>query len=182
MYRRLNQSLLLLFMAGLAVTGAAAQQNQQSLADAAKHKPAKKAVRVITNDEIPSQSVTDESTPADRGQSSGDSKSDEASLPDGHPAGSGKKSSPDEQAAIQKELDTLNQSLSDRQKRTAEYRQKMEQETDEFRRNTQAEVLAAREHEEKQMMQQREKFEQQLADAKKKNEKQGTNPAPAVQN
>jgi hypothetical protein len=180
MYSRLNQSLLLLFIAGLTVIGAAGQQNQPSLADVAKHKPSKKAVRMITNDEIPSQSANDDSSPATSDQASESSKPD-ANQADGHPAGDTKKSSTEEQAAIQKELDTLNQNLSNRQKRTAEYRQKMEQETDEFRRNTQADVLAAREHEEKQMMQQRDKMEQQLADAKKKNAKQDASPEPAAQ-
>jgi predicted RNase H-like nuclease (RuvC/YqgF family) len=169
----MRQVIGVLIFAWLSAAGVAAQQNQPSLADIAKEKPKHKAVRVITNDDIPPSPEADSTpTSASGTASASDQGTEDQTASDKKPVpATNVKGDSAEVQAIQKELDTLNQNLAERQARTAEYKQKMDQETDDFRRNTEQQVLAARQAEERRMMQQRDQLEKKLSDAKKQSEK-----------
>ncbi|HWR13245.1 MAG TPA: hypothetical protein VN577_00340 [Terriglobales bacterium] len=142
----------------------------QSIAEAAKKKPAKKASRVITNDEIPPVPAEQLSAPSSAASgTSVDSKAEQSE------ASTEEKKAPaaSESADVKElngKLETLKKNMSERQARSVEYREKANQETNEFRRNNMMQMLAAMEFDLKNMDKQREQLEKEIAD-KQKNEK-----------
>jgi hypothetical protein len=117
----------------------------QAVADAAKTKPAKKASRVITNDDIPSKAETNEkpasATPSGTASLVADEKP--ASNPEADEPSPDK--APGEVQDLEKQLSYLNKNIAARQKRTDEYRDKMKNETDDHRKEIEQEVLTAME-------------------------------------
>lgn len=168
---------------GIALSSLAGMAMAQSLADVAKQKPAKKAARVITNDEIPSKPE-----PAEVAQSSdsaiGTQTSDPKETKDGKakdkPAqtASGKDEDSPELKAMQKQLEDMKLNMAERQQRTQELRDKVKNETDEFKRNLGPTLLAARELDLQTMKQETEdlqkKIEAKREEERKEREKQQT--------
>ena len=141
----------------------------QSLGEVAKQKPAKKATRVITNDEIPSRPPEEEPKKADpKPEASADEEkpAKESSTPAATTdAASAEQSSPEIQG-MEKQLADLKSNLEARQKRTDEYREKLKAEADDSRRDVQQGVLDGMESDLKSMQKSVDDLQKQIDDKK----------------
>ncbi len=139
----------------------------QSVADAAKMKPAKKATRVITNDEIPSRPQEEEPPAGEATSGPSSAKTNAETTP------AARESSDVKEMQIQ--LAEMNKNITARQKRTDEYRGKMQNETDDHRREVEQEVLAAMEGELKSMQEEAADLQKKIDEKKQaENEKATT--------
>ncbi len=149
----------------------------QSVADAAKAKPTKKASRVITNDEIPSKPQEDPK-PAQAGAAAeATANSDEKPAAKTDAEAASKPSA--EVQDMEKQLTDLNSNIAARKKRTDEYREKMQSETDEHRKEIEQEVLSAMEGDIQSMQKESEDLQKKIDDKKqadKEKPKEATEP------
>lgn len=139
----------------------------QTVADAAKAKPAKKASRVITNDDIPSK-PPEEPKQTQSGAAAASTSDAAEEKPTAKPEGEStpKENSSPEVQELEKQLTDLNNNIAARKKRTEEYREKMQNETDDHRREVQQEVLAAMEGDLQQMQKEGEDLQKKIDEKK----------------
>ncbi len=148
----------------------------QSLGDVAKQKPAKKAARVVTNDDIPSRPV-EEPKPAADSPKAGDAG--DTAKPDSDKPKEGEEAKADdakdnaeedspEVAALKKKLADLKDGIASRTKRTDAYREQLKTETDDARFKMQSDILAAMELDLKRLDKEKQDMENELAKLKDK--------------
>jgi hypothetical protein len=145
----------------------------QSLGEVAKQKPAKKATRVITNDEIPSRPPEEETTKASVTEAeTAANEAKPAREPDKEPEKEANSAtapatqmSPEVQD-MEKQLADLNTNIAARQKRTDEYREKLRVEEDDSRREVQKEVLEGMERDLKSMQKESDDLQKKIDDKK----------------